>query len=349
MQKKKIKLVSYWAATCGGCDVATLDIEEKILDVIEIAEIVFWPVAIDIKYKDLENMDSKSIDICLFNGAIRNSEHVEMAEILREKSKIMVALGSCACYGGVAGLANTLTRDEIFNEVYRDAPSTVNPYLIKPATKYELPDGVLTLPEFQDTVRTLHQVIEVDYWVPGCPPPKDRVLELVQTIVEYVKTGKLPAEKVFAFDKALCDECPRQREEKKRLVRIDRPHQVKKIEDKCLLDQNLLCLGPATRGGCGARCVKVNMPCRGCMGPIAGVSDQGAVITSMIASIFNLEGEEGERDLEDMVESIKDPLGTFYRFTLPSSLLNMSRAILFSTQSFQENLIEKTVKDKSDG
>jgi F420-non-reducing hydrogenase small subunit len=74
MSKNKLKIAFYWAASCGGCEIAVLDINEKILDVVEIADIVLWPVAIDVKYKDVENMSDKYIDITFFNGSIRNSE-----------------------------------------------------------------------------------------------------------------------------------------------------------------------------------------------------------------------------------------------------------------------------------
>ena len=106
MAKEKLKIAFYWAASCGGCEVAVLDVNEKILDVIAAADIVFWPVAIDTKYKDVEAMPDKSIDACFFNGAIRTEENEKMAKLLRQKSKILVAFGSCACDGCVKGLAN---------------------------------------------------------------------------------------------------------------------------------------------------------------------------------------------------------------------------------------------------
>ena len=68
MEKKKLKLAFYWAASCGGCEIAVLDINEKILDIVAIADILFWPVAIDVKYKDVEEMPDKHIDVCFFNG-----------------------------------------------------------------------------------------------------------------------------------------------------------------------------------------------------------------------------------------------------------------------------------------
>ena len=106
MSKSKLKIAFYWAASCGGCEVAVLDLNEKILDVVQMADIVFWPVAMDIKYKDVEVMPDKHIDITFFNGSIRNSEQEHMATMLRQKSKTLVAFGSCAHEGSVPGLAN---------------------------------------------------------------------------------------------------------------------------------------------------------------------------------------------------------------------------------------------------
>ena len=110
----KPKLALYWAASCGGCEIAVLDLQEKILDVANAFDIVFWPVAMDFKYADVRAMEDKSIDICLFNGAIRNSENEELAHLMRAKSKVLVAFGSCAYGGCIPGLANLTTKDAIF-------------------------------------------------------------------------------------------------------------------------------------------------------------------------------------------------------------------------------------------
>ena len=92
----KLKLALYWAASCGGCEIGQLQIGEKLLKLVEVADIVFWPVAIDVKYKDVEAMADKSIDVCLFNGGIRNSEQEHLAKMLRNKSKVLIAYGACA-------------------------------------------------------------------------------------------------------------------------------------------------------------------------------------------------------------------------------------------------------------
>lgn len=310
----KLKLALYWAAACGGCDVAVLDINEKILDVAKLADIVFWPIALDFKYHHVEVMPDKSIDVCFFNGAVRSTEQEHIAKMLRAKSKVMVAFGSCACFGGIPALANFTTRAEIMERAYVEAPSNENPGKIIPQTKVKVAEGELTLPELYDDVLTLAQVVPVEYYVPGCPPTVDLILKVVNALA----TNSLPpVGAVIASEKTLCDECDRKKENKK-ITKIYRTHEIIPHPQKCLLEQGLLCLGPATRGGCGALCIKVNIPCRGCFGPPPGVADQGAKLVSSIASIYSTNSKE---DIERMVNEVADPAGTFYRFGMSISML----------------------------
>jgi len=314
----KPKLALYWAAACGGCDVAVLDTNEKILDIANLVDIVFWPIAVDFKYHHVRAMANKSIDLCLFNGAIRSTEQEEIAKLLREKSKVMVAFGACACFGGIPALANFTSRAEIFERVYQEAPSNSNEQKTVPLLKTKVTEGELELPELFDTVLTLEQVVPVEYFVPGCPPPVDLILKLV----DLYATGKLPpAGAIIASDKTLCDECDRIKEEKK-ITRFYRPHEIITDPKKCLLEQGIICCGPATRGGCGMRCIKANMPCRGCFGPPAGVADQGAKMLSAIASIYQGDGTEA---INKMLEEVVDPAGTFYRFGMADSMLKRKR------------------------
>ncbi|MBM2824891.1 MAG: coenzyme F420-reducing hydrogenase, gamma subunit [Dehalococcoidales bacterium] len=313
----KPKLALYWAASCGGCDVAVLDTNEKILDIANLVDIVFWPIAIDFKYHHVEAMPDKSIDLCLFNGAIRNSEQENIAKMLRAKSKVLVAFGACAVLGGIPGLANFTNRAEIWQQVYVEAPSMDGNKTL-PQTVTRVSEGELDLPEMYDTVSTLAQVVDVEYFLPGCPPPVDLILKLV----DLYATGKLPpVGAVVASDKSLCDECDRIKEEKK-IIKIHRPHEIIPDSKKCLLEQGVICCGPATRGGCGVRCIKANMPCRGCFGPPPGVIDQGAKMLSALASIYQ---GNSDADIKRLVDEVIDPAGTFYRFGLASSLLKRKR------------------------
>jgi F420-non-reducing hydrogenase small subunit len=315
----KGKLALYWAASCGGCEIAVLALNEKILDVAAAFEIVLWPVAVDAKVRDVERMPDGSIDVCLFNGSIRTSEQEYMAQLLRRKAKVLVAFGSCAHEGCIPGLANSTSAEEIFRTVYHQTPSTENPTGTRPQHVTIVPEGTLHLPAFYETVKTLGQTVRVDYYLPGCPPEAERIWDAVVAILE----GKLPPPgSVIGADTTVCDECKRTRNEK-RIKQFKRTWQIIPDEETCLLEQGLLCCGIATRAGCGALCPQVNSPCIGCYGPNNDVKDYGMRLMSALASVIDSNSpEEVDRIIE---EGIPDPVGSFYRFSLPASLLRRKR------------------------
>ncbi len=311
----KLKLAIYWAASCGGCDIAILEIGHNILKVAEAADILFWPAAMDFKYKDVEAMPDGHVDVCLFNGAIRSSENEHIAKLLRSKSKVMVAFGSCAHEGCIPGLANLTNRGDILTRVYHETPSTTNPDHVLPQTVTTVAEGEVTLPEFYDTVKTLAQTVPVDYFVPGCPPVAAQVWKVIQAIV----SGDLPAPgAVLGSDpRNLCEECERVREGTK-VKRFVRPHEIIADPNRCFLEQGIICAGPATRAGCGRPCIHAGMPCRGCYGPPEGVEDQGGKLLSAIMAAMDTEADPAE-----LAQQIADPAGTLYRFSLADSLLQV--------------------------
>jgi F420-non-reducing hydrogenase small subunit len=314
MPNPKLKFAFYWAASCGGCEVAVLDIDEAILKVVELADIVFWPVAMDYKYKDVQDMADGYIDVTFFNGAVRNSEQLHLARLLRKKSKILVAFGACATSGGIPGLANFYSAQEIRDYAYLQTPSTENKDKIMPQETSKVKEGEIETPKFFGRVYALDQVVEVDYYIPGCPPIPDQIVDAV------LKIATDPPEKkhVFAGDKTLCDTCPLPKQDKK-ISKIYRPHQIIPEPGKCLLEQGIICLGPVTRSGCGNRCINVNMPCRGCFGASPNIVDDGGKFVSALASILDV---NDEKTAQEIVDTIVDPAGTFYRFDLPKSLLH---------------------------
>jgi F420-non-reducing hydrogenase small subunit len=315
----KLKLALYWAASCGGCEIAQLQIGVKILKLVEAADIVFWPVAIDIKYKDVEAMPEKSIDVCLFNGGIRNSEQEHLAHLLREKSKVMIAYGACAYTGGIPGLANMFNRELIFNRVYLETQSTDNKEKVFPQPTTKVPEGELTLPVFFDTVRSLKQSVKVDYVIPGCPPEEKTTWLALQALID----GKLPPEGsvITGSAKAVCDECQRKKDVKK-VKKFYRNYAKIPEPEICLLEQGFLCAGIATRGGCGALCPVANMPCTGCYGPVENVTDQGAHFLSAVASVID---STDPAEIKSIIDGIPDPAGTFYRYSMSESLLRRAR------------------------
>ncbi len=316
-EKPKIKLAVYWAASCGGCCVSVLDVHEKLFDVVAAADLVFWPIALDIKYKDVEAMEDGYIDVTLFNGAVRNSENEHMAKLLRQKSKILVAYGSCSHMGGIPGLANFTTKEALFERIYYTTESTENPDKIVPQPEYKVDEGVLELPVFYNDVRTLDQVVDVDYYLPGCPPQTERLVEVFMAIVTGAELPP-PGSVVGALEKTQCDECKRKKTENKKIKRFYRPFEIEDDGETCFLEQGVICMGPATRGGCGVRCIEGNAPCRGCYGPPVDVTDPGAKMMSAIGTMIDSDDPE---EILRIIDTIDDPAGTFYRFSLPGSLL----------------------------
>jgi F420-non-reducing hydrogenase small subunit len=219
--------------------------------------------------------------------------------------------------GGIPGLANLTTKADILNFVYRESPSTVqSDGGVLPRTHTTMPEGEIEIPELWETVKALDQVVEVDYYVPGCPPVPDQIWKVVEAIVSG---SPLPprGSVLGAGMKTCCDECARKKEEKK-LKQFFRPYEIMTDPERCLLEQGIVCMGPATRDGCGGLCPAANMPCRGCYGPPPNVTDQGAKMVSALSSIIDA---HETAEIERILDQIADPIGTFYRFSLAHSIL----------------------------
>ncbi len=299
----RLRTAFYWAGSCGGCDIAVLDIHEYLLHLAERIDIVFWPCVLDAKRSDLEAFNDASIDVCLYNGAVITEEHREMAQVLRRKSVVLIANGACALDGGIPGLVNAGGMAAALTGVYGEHV---------PADQ--------TLPRCRTTARTLGDIVPVDYGIPGCPPEPARVREVLQVIVsEHMPPS---GGRIGCRDTSVCDECSLER--KGTTVRqFKRVHEFVPDSGRCLLEQGLVCMGPATRSGCEARCPSVMMPCRGCYGPAGNAPDQGAAMANLIGSTVEAGSED---DVMSCIESAVDPLGTFYRFSLPGSILGGGRA-----------------------
>ncbi|MBI4595844.1 MAG: oxidoreductase [Candidatus Tectomicrobia bacterium] len=317
----KLKAAFYWCASCGGCEEAIVDVNEDLLKVIEALDIVFWPVALDVKVPDLEKIDD--IGVSFINGAVRNDDQEHVVKLLRKKSRLLVAFGTCACFGGVAGgLGNLSSKEVMLSRVFIGTPSTQNPEAILPAAETVIEGGKLTLPDLYDSARAINQVVEVDYYLPGCSVPREIVMHAINSILE----GKLPAKGTYLIPSQanLCEVCERKEtlpgKMQLDLEEMKRPHEMIIDTEKCFLAQGLICMGMATNAGCGwdktGRCIRVNIPCRGCFGPTEKNPDQGIATLSALSSMFSTTDTER---INRLVDSIVDPEGTMYRYTLISS------------------------------
>jgi len=315
----KVKLAVYWAGACGGCDIAIVELGEHLLEISQLADIVFWPCAMDFKLADVEAMPAGYIDITLFNGSIRTEENLHIAELLRAKSKGLVAFGSCATEGCVPGLSNIRGADYALERAYGPSAGTENAQNVIPGRSADLPDN-LSLPDLCPRVSALQDVVAVDAFVRGCPPNHEQVWNAINQLLQE----GLPqsGERLLGVDpRSLCDQCPRVRTGKIRVPRFKRIHEAIPDPNQCFLEQGFICAGPATHAGCGAACIKANMPCRGCYGPPAGVHDQGSAVLDAVVS-----GMGGQTDaaIREALSSIVDPIGTFYRYSYAVSLLNQA-------------------------
>ncbi len=314
----KPKVAFYWCASCGGCEEAVVDLAEDILKVVEAVDIVFWPVAMDFKRSDVEAMADGEIAVSFINGGIRLTEQKEMAELLRRKSQLVIAFGSCSHLGGIPGLANLYRTEELLQEAYENVPTVDNPHGVRPQMELRLNGHELELPQLLPRLYPLDQVVEVDYYLPGCPPTPKLLMQAVEAILK----GELPEKgTVLAPDKALCEACDRNETKPEKLLIKDlkRVHETNWDPEKCFLAQGIVCLGPATRNGCEALCIDGNMPCTGCFGPTSRVRDYGGKALSGIASLIDL---NDEREVALFMERfLPDPAGVFYKYSLPSAMI----------------------------
>jgi len=320
----KPKFAMYWAASCGGCEISVLNIHEKILDVDANFEVVFWPVAMDAKYKDVEAMPDNSILLTLFNGGIRNSENEEIAHLLRRKSQILVAFGSCASEGCIPGLANLSDPYQVIDTAFNTV-STVNPQKIRPIYDYDMPEGQIHIPQFYPVLKTLEQVVPVDYFMPGCPPESHQIAAVIDLVIQVLHGEASlppPGTTIGAGNSTVCDECLHERDVKK-IDKFIRIQDLEKIDPVlCLLEQGIPCNGPATRSGCGALCPKVNAQCIGCYGPAQDVMDYGSRLMTAFASVIDSNDPD---EINKILDGLPDPVGQFYRFNLAGSLMRAGK------------------------
>lgn len=318
MPKKTLAI--FTATGCSACENAILDIHYQVASLARWAEISFWPYLLGTGWEQLEEA-GQTIDVCLFAGAIGTEQDRQAALRLREKSKLMVACGACAAFGGMPGLANLVP----------DSPDTSTDA-----------SGELTLPVRELRVSGLPTAVQVDYYVPGCPPTQGLLWAALQSLVcegeaptrisfatsrlpealsLSVSSGVLPPHgSVFAGEKAVCASCSRVKEEKK-FAAFQRPYQIDPDAGRCLLEQGLICQGLATREGCGGLCTAVGVGCRGCFGKAEAIFDPGAKMVSAISSTFD---STDASEIEEISSKFVDLSGTFYRYTLPTQCALMS-------------------------
>jgi NAD-reducing hydrogenase small subunit len=168
----RLRVATVWLGGCSGCHMSFLDLDEWLVDLAEKVDVVYSPI-MDIKHFP------ENVDVVLVEGAVATDEHLEEIKTVRERSKIVVSFGDCAVTGNVTAMRNPLGKAE---EVLRAA------YLEGADIQAQIPREPGILPNLLDTVRPVHHVVPVDVFLPGCPPPANRI----RLLLEQVLAGKTP-------------------------------------------------------------------------------------------------------------------------------------------------------------
>ncbi|MBN1682864.1 F420-nonreducing hydrogenase [Candidatus Bathyarchaeota archaeon] len=279
-----VKLLLLGLSGDSGCQVAAVGLHDKLLKILMGNELVYAPTLIDVKEIP------EKIDVAIIEGGLRTKHEVEVIKKIRANSNILISLGSCACFGGIPGLANTEHGKVLLKKIYTEQKGT----------------SVGVIPVVDELLSgqfPIHTAVQVDYLIPGCPPEINDI--------EYTLVTLLNGEKPTKCLTDVCEDCPRERlgVYSNKLKRI-----FEEVSDpkRCLLEQGFLCMGPATMGGCGAPCPAAGMPCDGCRGPTIKNSDQGLTMLDALTSLIS-----EMKDNFDLTQHI----GILYRYTYPDSNL----------------------------
>ncbi|HUV94835.1 MAG TPA: NADP oxidoreductase [Anaerolineae bacterium] len=156
----KITLCSDWLDVCSGCHMSLLDIDERILELIKHVQILSTPIT------DLKHPPEEGCDIGILTGAVSNDHQLATAKEMRERSKILIAIGDCAVFGGICAMRNFFDAEEVLRRAYVETPST--------APEQEIPRSP-EIAKLTPQVMAVNQVVKVDHYLPGCPPPADAI------------------------------------------------------------------------------------------------------------------------------------------------------------------------------
>jgi len=270
-----------WLNSCSGCEIAILNIGEALVPLLtQHLDLVHAPILMDHKYLgqrgDGTELDIPEAEVGLVSGGVANIEHLQVLVKMRERCRVLIALGTCATHGGIPALMNGQDRREGWEGVF--ATRTTDPGC-------SVPD--IEVPAPLDRVYACDEKVKIDLFLPGCPPNPALIAEVLMAVVE----GRDPV----LPQKSVCDTCPAKREGKG-AVSVVRRFLINAeflAEDpvgrmRCLLEQGFMCMGPVTAAGCAGRglprCIEARVPCRGCFGPVRRDGNQMLDMMNALAS-----------------------------------------------------------------
>jgi F420-non-reducing hydrogenase small subunit len=292
MSGEKIRLNTEWLCDCGGCHVAIVDLHEKILQVVEDIEIQKCPVLTDVK-------DYPEADIGILTGSVRTEHDRHAALEMRKKCKTIIAFGTCAVYGGLHGAGLAHSREEIMDYVYKSTPTTKTDFI---------PDSEIT--GLEHTVTPVDEVIDVDLYLPGCPPHAHYIFESLSALVEgrAAKAGQ----------ETVCAGCKRVMRKTDVSV-ISNSQEGIAEDDICFLSQGYICLGSVTLDRCLAPCPNHGIMCTGCAGPTMQIlsepnHDIRTEVSERMSKLTNIE-------YDTIINHIEKSAKTHYAYAMATKMI----------------------------
>jgi F420-non-reducing hydrogenase small subunit len=270
---------------CEGCHMSLVDSHEGLLGVLDLVDLVYSPFSGPDEFP-------RKVDVVMVEGAVQNDEDLRRLRQAREAATTLVAVGSCAVLGGIGGLRNLSSLSDVLAAAFGEN-----------AEKSEL------LPTLEENVHAISDFVDVDASLPGCAP-ETKLLVQALTAIATGEPFELPK-------RNLCDQCHRVKSamlhHSAEFV-SDSVYALMELDeidpDACLLEQGVMCMGPMTREGCGAKCTAANVPCRGCMGPSRLDFEQGGKAVDALAAVLPA----------GAIMYMEDLIGTGYRFSMPVSV-----------------------------
>ena len=175
----KIRLATVWLGGCAGCHMSFLDLDEFLIDLAGLVDLVYSPVA-DVKHYP------ENVDLCLIEGAVCNEDNLEILHQIRARTKVLVSFGDCAVTGNVPAMRNQFGVGNAENVLQRA-------YIENAQHNPSVPKADGIVPQQLERVRPVHELVYVEHYLPGCPPPAARIKALVAQLLagaEVKQEGK---------------------------------------------------------------------------------------------------------------------------------------------------------------
>jgi len=171
-----IKVAFVQLSSCWGCHQSLLNSHLGLLSVLPELDIVYWPAVVDFKHESVEKRPDGDIVVGFLEGVARTKADTENIKLFRKKCKIIVAIGACACYGSVKGLANLFDKEELLKRKFMEVESADD--------SKGIPNE--HIPEIEDNIINIKELIDVDVFIPGCPPTTDNIIAAISYLLTLV-------------------------------------------------------------------------------------------------------------------------------------------------------------------